>query len=209
MTARRVRFLVGPLVAAVLLGVLTGCAREPTGGEWALVVGVIDGDTIELDDGRRVRYIGINTPERGQPGADSATALNERLVMGRRVRLEYGHERLDRYGRTLAAIFVDDLMVGRELVRAGWASCYFFRDNLIYAAELLRVQQEAMTAHRGLWGLRRDDSAGHYVASFSSFRFHRDECPSVKRIPLDQEIVFRHRDSAYFYGYSPCGACNP
>ena len=115
------------------------------------VVRILDGDTVELADGRIVRLIGIDTPEKGQPGADSATMCNTALVLGRTVRLEYGHERSDRYGRTLAYLYADGRMVNREILNAGWAYCYFFEKNLKHGRELVQALDSAMIGHRGLW----------------------------------------------------------
>lgn len=191
------------------MGILS-CAGDGLGDlDQARVVAVRDGDTIELDDGRIVRYIGINTPERGRPGADSATDLNRRLVEGRTVRLAYGYDLLDRYGRTLAIVYADGRMVNREIVRAGWAWCYFFNGNLRDGAVLVRALQEAMQERRGIWAQPHEESAARYIASFSGFRFHRPDCESVFAIKRHNEVVFTAKDSAFFAGYSPCAACRP
>ncbi|MEW5700910.1 MAG: thermonuclease family protein [Candidatus Zixiibacteriota bacterium] len=193
-------------LVAVLL--LVSCQRQIP-GEWARVIAVRDGDTIELDDGRIVRYIGLDTPERGRPGSDSATALNDRLVMGKRVRLEFGGEQTDRYGRTLAFVYCNERMVNREIVRVGWAWCYFYPDNLQHAPELVRDLREAMSARRGLWRETSVETADEYIASFAGFRFHRPDCSSVQGIKRPDEVRFTARDSAFFDGYSPCERCEP
>ena len=95
----------------------------------AKVVRVVDGDTIHVQvDGRRetVRYIGVDTPESVKPGtpvqcfAKRASAFNERLVAGERVRLVPDVEARDRYGRLLAYVYRDrdGLFVNAALVRA-------------------------------------------------------------------------------------------
>lgn len=175
----------------------------------ARVVTVRDGDTIELDDGRVVRYIGINTPERGKPGADSATALNTALVMGKKVRLQFGHDRIDRYGHTLALVFADDVCVNEALVRAGWAWCYFFEGNLLDSDRLVLALQEAMDARRGLWREASGAADTPYIGSFLGHRFHYPECASVAAIELEYELQFISRDSAFYYGYAPCANCAP
>src|SRR3954467_6321127 len=86
---------------------------------------VVDGDTIVLAGGERVRYIGVDTPESVKPGtpvqcfAKAASHFNARLVEGKRVRLRYDAEHQDRYGRTLAYVYreADGLFVNAELVR--------------------------------------------------------------------------------------------
>lgn len=177
--------------------------------ESAQVVAVRDGDTIELADGRVVRYIGLNTPERGQPGADSATALNKRLVLDRTVKLEYGRDRIDRYGRTLAMVYVGETMVAEELIEAGWAWCYFYHGNLRHGACLVRALRRAMEAQRGLWHHATPETEDYYLGSFRSFRFHRPDCESVMRIALENEVTFPAKDSAFYDGYAPCSICRP
>jgi micrococcal nuclease len=187
------------------------CVGEVPQPYWerARVTTVVDGDTIELDDGRKVRYIGINAPETGDFGGDSATEMNRRLVEGKIVHLSYGHDRVDRYGRTLAVVRVGDRMVNRELVRAGWAWCYFFDGNLRSAVNLLRAQREAMNANWGIWRAPRIETADYYVGSFSAFRFHRPDCESIVDIKRHNEVIFPVKDSAFYAGYAPCGRCRP
>ena len=206
----RGRYL-GLLLGLCACLLLVSCSRkDPLRNlDSARVVRILDGDTIELADGRTVRYIGIDTPELGQPGSDSATACNAAMVLGRTVRLEYGHERFDRYGRTLAFVYSDGRMVNSEILKAGWASCYFFQKNLTHARELVRALDGAMQNRRGLWKTRRPETADHYVGSDNGFRFHRPDCPSVRDIKTDAIVIYPERDSAIYHGYSPCRNCMP
>lgn len=127
---------------------------------------VVDGDTIRLADGRSVRYIGVNTPEvhhpklGEQPGGREATAENKKLVEGRNVRLEYDVERFDRYGRTLAYVFVGNKMVNAEMVRRGYAQTMTIPPNVKHTDLFLRLEREARAAKRGLWRDGRLAAAG-------------------------------------------------
>ncbi len=123
----------------------------PEEGETVTVRAVVDGDTIDLTDGRRVRYIGINTPERGQPLYEEATEANRRLVEGREAWLVPGVQPLDRYGRTLAYLWVDETFVNLELVRQGYANVYTAPPNVRYSEELLAAERDAREAEVGLW----------------------------------------------------------
>ena len=134
---------------------LTGC-----GASTARVERVVDGDTILVRiDGRseRVRYIGVDTPESVKPGArvqcfgKAAAAANRRLVAGRQVRLEYDAEPRDRYGRLLAYVYRDALLVNAELIRQGYGKPLEIAPNVAHAAELRRLAVSARRAHRGLW----------------------------------------------------------
>ena len=112
---------------------------------------IVDGDTVELDDGRLVRYVGINTPELGQPFYTEARAANQRLVEGKTVRLELDVQPRDRFGRTLAYLWVGDQFVNLELVRLGYASALTEPPNVHYSEAILAAEQEAREAQLGLW----------------------------------------------------------
>ncbi len=138
---------------------LTGCEGGGLTGSAparGTVLRVTDGDTIRvrLDGGgvERVRYIGVDTPERGRCFARQATAANARLL-GRRIRLEYDADRRDRYGRLLAYVRGrDGRMINAELVRGGFAVPLTVAPNVRQAARLRRLAREARLAGRGLWG---------------------------------------------------------
>ncbi len=155
---RRHRFIYIALalgIVAVFIGVraLDGFGpptRVPAG---TLVDRVIDGDTIDMADGSRVRYLCIDTPERGEPLYQEATDFNRDLVGGRAVEFELGLRDLDQYGRLLRYVYVDDVFVNAELVSAGLARTLIFDDNEKYAALLRRLEAEAQAADRGLWAL--------------------------------------------------------
>jgi micrococcal nuclease len=119
----------------------------------ATVTRVIDGDTIEIEGGERVRYIGIDAPEEGEPYYQEATEANRNLVEGKRVRLEKDVEDKDEYGRLLRYVWVYHTMVNAELVRFGYAYSYSYRPNTRYQEYILEVEKEAREQERGLWGL--------------------------------------------------------
>ncbi|MFQ5959928.1 MAG: thermonuclease family protein [Candidatus Methylomirabilales bacterium] len=112
---------------------------------------VIDGDTVILEDGRRVRYVGINTPERDQPHFAEAVALNRRLTEGKHVRLEGDEVREDGYHRLLAYVYVDGHMVNARLIEEGLAHVFAFPPNLRYYDRFLELQRRARVARRGIW----------------------------------------------------------
>jgi micrococcal nuclease len=123
---------------------------------------VVDGDTIRvaLASGEEaVRYIGVDTPESVKPGspvecfAKRASAFNERLVAGERVRLVRDVEERDRYGRLLAYVYRarDGLFVNAELVRRGYATVATFPPNVAHEREFRRLARGARRSGRGLW----------------------------------------------------------
>ncbi len=123
---------------------------------------IIDGDTIELSNGQRVRYIGIDTPEvrerkglgwfyNPRPYAKEAKDFNQRLVEGKSIRLEFDVQKNDKYGRLLAYVYVGERMVNLEMVKEGYAMIYAYPPNIKYAEEFLEAQRFARENKRGLW----------------------------------------------------------
>ena len=119
--------------------------------EQALVVRVIDGDTIELDDGRRVRYLGIDTPETGEFYASEATERNKELVEGKMVELQQGKRDQDEYSRLLRYVYIDGTFVNAELVAQGFARAYIFDQDERYSQVLVQLEQYAKMRGIGLW----------------------------------------------------------
>jgi micrococcal nuclease len=138
----------------------SGDGRPPDGVR-ARVTEVIDGDTIavEMPGGRAesVRYIGINTPEStpNQPlecFGHEAAAANAGLVGGRTVRLRFGPELRDDYGRLLAYVYARGALVNAELVEGGYARTLTFSPNDARAPLFTHLEARAGRAARGLWG---------------------------------------------------------
>jgi micrococcal nuclease len=119
--------------------------------EYQIVRRVSDGDTIELVSGMKVRLLGINAPELGQPFALEATTKLRELIGDKKIKLESDVTDKDQYGRLLRYIFVDGLFVNRELLREGYAHLYIIPPNVKYASELRSAEEEARNAERGIW----------------------------------------------------------
>lgn len=112
---------------------------------------VVDGDTIVLADKRRIRYVGINTPERCEPLWEEARDYNERKVKGKMVTLEFGEVTEDAYRRTLAYVFVEGEMVNAALLQTGLAHLYVL-EPITYYHHFRRIQEAARTQGLGIWG---------------------------------------------------------
>ena len=179
--------------------------------ETATVRRVVDGDTFETTTGRKVRLIGINTPERksNDPLNEEATQLLRDLVEGKEVTLEFDEEETDQYQRTLAYVHVGDLFVNGEIVRQGLAYCYTWRPNTAHEGEFVTWQKEAREADRGLWSLPAPAPSDVYVADSQGHRFHREDCSRAKGIRGGRRLTFRSRDDAFDLGQNPCGTCKP
>jgi len=137
-----------------------------------LVQRAVDGDTLKLENGERVRLIGIDTPEMHESdklyrdsqrtGQDVRTiqALGRRayeftkkIVEGQRVSLEFDVEKYDKYDRLLAYVYLkkDGTFVNAEIIKQGYASLMTFPPNVKYADLFLKLYQEARNNKRGFW----------------------------------------------------------
>ena len=150
----------GGVTLALGLAVLpaAGCGTEdacgPTSG---VVTRVIDGDTIELDSGERIRYLMIDTPETTGGATDcfgqEASQYNSDLVLGQEVQLSYDVECLDRYGRYLAYVTVGDREINTLLVERGYACVLYIPPNgEDRRAEFEALEMSAKAQSRGMWG---------------------------------------------------------
>lgn len=123
-----------------------------------IVQKVYDGDTLLLNDGRKIRLLGINTPEiehsrqAAQTGGDVARKWLTEQLLSRRVRLEFDQQKQDKYKRYLAHIFTgQEEHINLELVRLGLATTSIYPPNLKYVPELLAAEQSAEAKQLGIW----------------------------------------------------------
>ena len=121
------------------------------------VIRVIDGDTIELEDGRRVRYIGIDTPETVDPQkpvqcfGKEASLENKKLVEGKQIEMEKDISETDQYGRLLRYVWVEGIFVNEYLVREGFAHAVTFPPDVRYQELFLEAERKAREEGKGFW----------------------------------------------------------
>lgn len=126
-------------------------------GESVKVVRVVDGDTIEIEDGQTVRYIGIDTPETVHPQkavecfGREASNKNKELVEGKFVQMEKDVSEVDKYGRLLRYIYVDDIFINELLVKEGFAHASSYPPDVKYQDLINNAQSEAQSQNKGLW----------------------------------------------------------
>jgi len=145
------------LVAVSILAIPSLVHTQNSYPSEAVVKRVVDGDTIKLENGERVRYIGVDTPETKHPYkkvqyfGKEASVFNTKLVEGKKIRLEYDVEKRDKYGRLLAYVYIDDIFVNAELVKQGYARVMTIRPNTRYAEYFKKLQDQAKEEKKGLW----------------------------------------------------------
>jgi micrococcal nuclease len=185
-----------------------------------LVSEVVDGDTIGVTingQSYRLRYIGVDSPEPGEPLGIEAQRANTELVLGQTVLLEKDVSETDRYGRLLRYVWVGDMMVNAELVRIGWARAQAYPPDTRYHELFMQLEREAREAQRGLWAPQPEatTAAGAepvpcpYIGNRNSKKFHHHWCSSVDQMKESNKVCLQTRDQAIAEGYVPCKRCNP
>lgn len=122
-----------------------------------LVTRIVDGDTIELKGGQKVRLIGVDTPETVDPRKPvqcfgvAAKDFTTSLLENQWVRLESDVSTKDRYGRTLAYVWRDDVMVNDTLLKEGYAKLLTVPPDVKYVEQFKQSEQSARVQQKGLW----------------------------------------------------------
>lgn len=129
----------------------------PQNRQTVKVIKVIDGDTIQIEGGRFIRYIGIDSPEiaaSGKPAtcfSEEATIKNRELVEGKFVELEKDVSETDQYGRLLRYIYQDGVLINELLVSEGFTVIDPFPPDIKYQEKFIEAERKAKAENRGIW----------------------------------------------------------
>lgn len=151
-----------PSVTPAKISGATSSASLGISGEGVWVTRVIDGDTIEIEGGQRVRYIGIDTPETVDPRrpvgcfGKEASEENKRLIEGKDILLVKDVSDTDKFGRLLRYVYINmednkTIFVNDHLVRQGYARASTYPPDVKFTDRFLQAEREARKDGRGLW----------------------------------------------------------
>jgi len=202
------KFLIGYL--CILLILFLGAQQT-----WQTCLRVIDGDTIVLDGNEKVRLIGVDTPETKDPRkpvqyfGQEAYEFTKGLVEGRRVRLEYDQNRIEKYGRTLAYVYLEDgTFLNAEIIKQGYGFAYT-KYPFKYLEEFRQYEREARENEQGLWAPREEkqqeinEDIIVYITRTGK-KYHRGWCSYLRRSKIPISLK-----EACARGYIPCSRCRP
>jgi micrococcal nuclease len=180
-----------------------------------VVTKILDGDTVVLDSGDTVKYLGISAPRlkknEGGPEfyAREAARQNKSLVLLKKVRLEFEEERKDAEGRLLAYVFVKKTLVNGELIKLGCAKVALHPTNGKYGDLFKDYEKRASTKSLGLWQENKAKADPYYIGNKRTYVFHKPSCSLADKIPEKSRIVFRTRTDPISVGFVPCKICKP
>ena len=125
---------------------------EPKDGKYK-VIEVIDGNTVKLETGEKFRFLGIDAPEINVRWGPEAKEFNEKTLLNKRVQIELDQIKLDRYGRILGYIWVDDILINEVLVERGYAKINLIKSEVKpkYLDRMIKAENWAKQNHDGVW----------------------------------------------------------
>lgn len=187
--------------------------------ESAICTQVVDGDTIYLDNGKKIRFVGVNTPERGVEGYIASKNFVQKLCLNKKVGIDIDDRKHnDKYGRTLAVVIVDGKNVNEMLLKEGLAEIMYMPPSEFYpynwagsnthVADTHSSSSSSSTSHSSD-SSSSSSGSGSYVANANTGKFHVASCSSVSKMSEKNKVYFSSRDSAVNQGYVPCKRCNP
>ena len=165
---------------------------------------VVDGDTIVVKGIGKVRLIGVDTPETVHPNkavqffGKEASAFTHSLLDGKQIRLGYDQTRKDRYGRTLAYVYLpDSTFVNAELIKQGYGHAYT-SFPFKFLEQFRAYEREARQTGKGMWAV-----SVVYIVRTTGKKYHRDGCRFLSggKIPITLEEARKN--------YEPCVVCQP
>lgn len=188
----------------------TDCHVEET----AICTKVVDGDTIYLDNGEKVRFVGVNTPERGVEGYITSKNFVQKLCLNKEVGLDIDDSKHnDKYGRTLAVVIVDGKNVNEMLLKEGLAEVMYMPPSEFYpydwAGSSTHVASSHSSSSKDTSSSSSSSDSGSYIANANTGKFHYASCNSAQKIKDYNKVYLTSREDAISQGYVPCKICNP
>lgn len=192
----------------------TNCHVEESG----ICTKVVDGDTIYLDNGKKIRFVGVNTPERGVEGYITSKNFVQKLCLNKKVGIDIDDSKgTDRYGRTLAVVIVDGKNVNEMLLKEGLAEIMYMPPSEFNPfdwgtssthVDTIHSSSSTSPTHTSTKYTSSSDSA-KYIGNANSGKFHNSGCKAIRKMSEHNKIFFSSRNDAVNQGYTPCKICNP
>ncbi|MBE6500616.1 MAG: hypothetical protein E7Z80_08760 [Methanobrevibacter thaueri] len=186
----------------------TDCKVEEKG----ICTKVVDGDTIYLDNGKKIRFVGVNTPERGVTGYITSKNFVQKLCLNKKVGIDVDDSKhSDKYGRTLGVVIVKGKNVNEMLLKEGLAEVMYIPPSEFYPYNWADGSTHIPDSYHTYTNTHSDSSSnsGSYVGNSYTGKFHELTCKWGQKISSNNKVKFNSRNDAISQGYHPCRVCNP
>lgn len=192
-----------------------------TSEEKSVCTHVVDGDTIYLSNGKKVRLVGVNTPEKGVNGCQASKNFVSKLCLNKEVGINIDDRKYrDKYGRTLAIVIVDGKNLNEMLLKEGLAEVMYIPPSEFSpykwagSSQVNHNTQQTQTSTTTQATKAQDtsvstSSSSGYIGNLNSLKFHKVDCEGVRKMSEKNKVFFKTRQEAINEGYVPCKMCNP
>lgn len=196
-----------------------------TSEERSVCTKVVDGDTIYLSNGRKIRMVGVNTPEKGVLGCQASKNFVEKMCLNKEVGINIDdRKKSDKYGRTLAVVIVDGKNLNEMLLKEGLAEVMYIppsefspykwtgsqsqtSNQVSTTTTTTNTNDNVYSSHNT--AVKSSSSANSYIGNINSGKFHIASCDQVDKMSEKNKVYFNSRDDAINQGYVSCKRCNP
>jgi len=189
---------------------------ESDESEIYFVTRVVDGDTVLLDSGEKVRFLAINTPEKWEYYYVEATQALRDLIENKTVVLVRDVSDKDKYGRILRYVYLeDDTFVNAVMVDGGYAKAYHYPPDTLHYDQMLNLETQAKAEGIGIWNVTASSGSDagkypedcKYVSSKSGAVYYSVECKYANRILVKNRVCFENSEQAVEAGYRLTAKC--
>ena len=201
----RHRILFFLITAAVFL-----LSAKLLAGEKITVKKVYNGNNIKLEDGTKLKYIGVDSPTKKRlPFYKICKEANRQLVNKKEIAIKLDMLEKNKRGKMLAYVYVGDMFVNAELIKRGFALACNIPPNERYKDKFISLQKEARENKRGLWNFEDISTEPYYVGSMLRKEFHRPECFHAMHLEFEDRLILRTKKEALRMGYRQDWRCCP
>ena len=183
-------------------------------------IGVVNGNTIVLSNGEKVKLIGVAIPKTHQLNKSAeyirkeTSAFTKRMAKGKEVRIEYDQPKRDTYGQLIAYVYLSDgTFLNAEIIKQGYGRVDL-RLPFKYLENFRNYEKKAQDAKVGLWASKSTAQEPKYIREYymgakNSTIYHQPHCALIRKVnPLDRKMFNSVKDAANA-GYVPCKICKP
>jgi len=156
---------------------------------------IIDGDTLEINTGEKIRLSGINTPEIGECYYQEAKDKLLELTKDKLIYLEQDISNKDAYNRSLRYVYVNEALINSILVEQGYAKVYDkYKDDTKRYLQLKRIEDTAITNQLGVWNCTNKIKECLFVGSKNSKKYYKPDCKYAKRIKPENIVCYQSKE---------------
>ena len=209
-------------ISILLLLFIIGCSSEIENiTSLAVVDRIVDGDTVELNNSEKVRFICVNTPEKNEDGYLEATNFLRETLLNKTVLLVKDTSDKDKYGRLLRYVYLDGKLVNSLIAEKGFGESFPFEPDTSLCNEIKTAEEKAKFDKIGIWAAEEEIKESEVldpcislgcngsvaVGSKNSDKWHYCYCKWAKKIKESNLVCFKTTEEAEKKGYTQTGSC--